>query len=150
MRLGIKVLTVPILLLFSHSVAELLRSGADAWAHKNSNGKSAYAHAQDLAKSGSAEGKAVLRAFSDVYDMGGGDPSDGTKPPRWKPDDSVTECTACQVHTLESWSCWLLISLSLTRSRLPWSGGSITAGRVGAFFAPNVRPVQPRFSNLIF
>ena len=78
-------------------VAELLRSGADAWAHKNSNGKSAYAHAQELAKdSSSGKGEGVLRAFSEVYDMGGSDTQDPSKPPRWKPDDSVSACPMCK------------------------------------------------------
>lgn len=75
-------------------VAELLKNGADAWAHKNSQGKSAYAQAQDLAKVGE-EGKLLLRAFSEVYDMGGAETQDPSQPPRWVPDDSVTECSAC-------------------------------------------------------
>jgi hypothetical protein len=75
-------------------VAELLRSGADAWAHKNAQGKSAYAEAQS--KSGSPEGRLVLQAFSDVYDMGGSDKPDPSKPPRWVPDETVSECRACK------------------------------------------------------
>lgn len=75
-------------------VAELLRSGADAWAHKNSQGKSAYAQAQEMAKEDG--GSEVLKAFNEVYDMGGSEHSDSNKPPRWKPDDSVTECTSCK------------------------------------------------------
>ncbi len=35
-------------------------------------------------------------ALSDVYDMGGSDKADPNKPPRWVPDDSVTECSACK------------------------------------------------------
>lgn len=79
-------------------VVELLRNGADAWAHKNAQGKSAYAQAQELAKSNNPDGQAVLQAFSDVYDMGGSDKqkADNSQPPRWVPDDSVTECFACK------------------------------------------------------
>ena len=95
-------------------VAELLRSGADAWAHKNAQGKvrrgksrtlfsrltplvsqTAYAQAQELGKE-SEDGKQVLRAFSDVYDMGGSEKADPSKPPRWTPDDHVNECSACK------------------------------------------------------
>jgi hypothetical protein len=38
----------------------------------------------------------VLRAFSDVYDMGGSDKADPSKPPRWTPDDKASECAACK------------------------------------------------------
>lgn len=76
-------------------VVELLKNGADAWAHKNAQGKSAYAQAQELAKS-SPDGKLVLQAFSDVYDMGGSAASDPSEPPKWTPDERVSECQACK------------------------------------------------------
>ncbi len=57
--------------------------------------QSAYAQAQELGKA-SEEGKQVLQAFSEVYDMGGADKVDPTKPPRWIPDDNVNECSACK------------------------------------------------------
>ena len=78
-------------------MVELLRAGADAWAHKNAQGKSAYTQAQELAKS-TPDGKLVLQAFSDVYDMGGSERAraDPTEPPRWTPDERVSECEACK------------------------------------------------------
>ncbi len=38
----------------------------------------------------------MLQAFSDVYDMGGSEKADPSKPPRWTPDDNVNECSACK------------------------------------------------------